>query len=61
MASDPWRYQCPECGSHTVQSRVSTEERGAKCGRVSEGRYYCGKCFASFERRYDKKRGELVA
>jgi len=66
---EPYRFQCPECGAHSVILRtqfgfpaqykeVQRTIRGTE-GTVKD--YRCNPCGATFNEVYDKKKGELRA
>ena len=52
---DPWRYTCPECGSHAITS-VNNKYNAKNI----EHNYRCGTCSYKFNKPYDKKTKELA-
>lgn len=56
---DPWRYICPDCGSHDLTDR----SRGKDSSRLATERrvVLCGKCRRNIPEVHDKKTGHNVA
>jgi len=63
VVDDPYRYQCPECGCHTIIIRTHNgyaanykeveRTMNGKQGTVRD--YRCTQCGSTFDRVYDKK------
>lgn len=63
---DPWRYQCPDCGSHAVSERVgdgrshsytygSGGKEAEKAASDRRKQFYCLVCDDRYHHVYDKK------
>jgi len=71
MGSDPWRYECPNCGSQAIEWLVSGERWHGKSYRADGAgrqraerdaakRWLCKACCERSSRVLDLKTGELV-
>jgi len=69
MTPDPWRYTCPDCGSHSVTYMFDPHNKkrvnksvppGGRWRNVELGTYRCQECSARLPEVYDKKRGVLA-
>ncbi|MGQ5515366.1 hypothetical protein [Halococcus saccharolyticus] len=52
--SEPWRYECPECGS----VRVRTNANNGKAASRTSHDFHCQSCYAAFDEPADRKGGE---
>lgn len=55
--SDPWRYVCGSCGSHSLTRRARGDHRPSVSERDS---IYCQGCESHIANVYDKREGVAV-
>lgn len=64
--TQPFRYQCPECDSHTINVRAKTSwetvykevTKKNKPGPDTAKDFLCESCGTPFDRPFDKKQGK---